>query len=197
MRYKQLIEQVSLRLPERIIEIGTWNGGRAIEMLNASPASEYVGFDLFEEADENTDRKEFNVKQHYTRDLVGTELAKYHSGITLIKGDTNSTFKEYNQRVGSGTADFIFIDGGHSVETIASDWENALYAAKPGGIIMLDDYYEVMPEETLAKIGCNTLVKTLGPPFKINILPIADLVKGGGFVKMVKIQVPYEHNKKN
>ena len=195
MRYKQLIEQAAILQPRVIIEIGTWNGERAVQLLRAAPRASYIGFDLFDTADEDSDKREFNVKSHYTMRAVYQHILQAHPRchIKLIKGDTNVTFTHYNIISGKGSADLIFIDGGHSVKTIAKDWENTLSAIRPGGIIILDDYYEAMSPETLEKIGCNKLVQSLGPPLEVNILPLADLVKGGGFVKMVKVKVPNDY----
>ena len=38
--------------PDKILEIGTWNGDRAKQLCEAGAS--YVGFDLFEEANEET-----------------------------------------------------------------------------------------------------------------------------------------------
>jgi predicted O-methyltransferase YrrM len=53
-RYRQLADLVRTYGSETIVEVGTWNGGRAIEMSLASFETKdkvhYIGFDLFEEA---------------------------------------------------------------------------------------------------------------------------------------------------
>ena len=54
-RYKHIIDEVEGRQPQRILEVGTWNGHRAVQMLEASPLAHYYGFDLFEAATEKTD----------------------------------------------------------------------------------------------------------------------------------------------
>ena len=51
--------------PRHVIEIGTWSGKRAMEFMAVSDCY-YTGFDLFEEATKDTDKKEFNVKPHHS-----------------------------------------------------------------------------------------------------------------------------------
>ena len=50
-RYKQLADIVRFYKPSTILETGTWNGGRAVEMALAAFESKdkvhYIGFDLF------------------------------------------------------------------------------------------------------------------------------------------------------
>lgn len=208
-RYEQLIDIVADRQPRRIIEIGTWNGKRALQMHEACPSAVYVGFDLFEEANAETDYKEKNVKPHWSFEKVMARLEEAKVAALLYRGDTKETFKDYLEnapvrRVSSGeqgvtdhweygsgheTADLIFIDGGHSIETIEEDLKNALDAITDGGIIIMDDYYTDMPDEELDKWGCNRVLEKWGLMGKAQVLPKADPVAGGGKVQMVKLEV--------
>ena len=53
-RYEQLADLIRHYKPKSILEVGTWNGGRAIEMALAAFETQdsitYYGFDLFEDA---------------------------------------------------------------------------------------------------------------------------------------------------
>ena len=64
-RYKQLADLIRFYKPKTILETGTWNGGRAIEMALASfdnnDEVHYIGYDLFEDATTGTDKEEFNA----------------------------------------------------------------------------------------------------------------------------------------
>jgi len=187
-RYNQLIDIVREKQPKHIIEIGTWNGNRAVEMLNASDVAEsYIGFDLFTQATPETDEHEKNVKPHFTiedvkgyiHDCVGDEIV-----VELHEGNTNETLADFvNGEVVAH--DLIYIDGGHAVETIESDLVNAMRVIAPDGTIVMDDYYEGMPEEDLDKWGCNRVLEKLGIEYEV--LPVADPVNGGGVTKMVVI----------
>ena len=179
-RYSQLIELVAQRKPDTIVEIGTWNGHRAIEMCRIND-SYYYGFDLFEDATEETDRKEKNVKPHFSLAEVDELLTREGIRHELFKGDTKETFRQWVE--GQEPVDFIFIDGGHSVETIRSDLENALRISDGSTVIVLDDWYEGIDT---SEVGCNRVLEEMGLEYEV--LPIADPVKGGGTVQMVVLK---------
>src|SRR5689334_9649309 len=134
-RYEYIHAAVKEEQPKVIVEIGTWNGVRAQHLLNLSPGSKYYGFDLFEDATPETDKEEFNVKKHCTMSDVYERLTGFD--VTLIKGNTRETLKNFNEPV-----DFVWLDGGHSVETIRSDWENIKRCLTPTATVFFDDYFE-------------------------------------------------------
>jgi predicted O-methyltransferase YrrM len=173
-RYEQLHKAVREKQPKAILEVGTWNGMRALHMLNLCPTAKYYGFDLFEDATAKTDAEEFNVKAHHYREAVLERLTGFD--VELYKGNTRETLKNFDKPV-----DFVWIDGGHSVETIRSDWENVKRVLTPDAWVFFDDYFEG-PMDT-KKVGCNEVVKDL----KHEILPVADWVKGGGTTRMVRV----------
>ena len=129
-----------------IVETGTWNGGRAIEMALAAFESvntvHYRGFDLFEEATNETDSVELNVKKHHSTEEVGTRLAQFAMKMAeqgkkftyrLYSGDTKETMRDVN----FSDVDLTYIDGGHSYETVKSDYT----FLKDVPVIVFDDYY--------------------------------------------------------
>jgi predicted O-methyltransferase YrrM len=174
MRYSQLIAACYRAQPAAILEIGTWNGERAQQMLQVAPGAVYYGFDLFEDATEQTDAEEMNVKRHDVLAEVEVRLRGYRAHLT--KGNTRHTLADFYHPV-----DFVWMDGGHSVETIASDFANVRRLAMPDAEIYLDDYY-TGPIDT-DKFGCNRLVAGL----RHDVLPVTDPVSGGGFVQMVRV----------
>lgn len=174
MRYDQLLKAVRDKQPKAILEVGTWNGVRASQMLSLSPDSKYYGFDLFEEANPETDKEEMNVKPHYYQDSVMDRLTGWD--VQLYKGNTRDTLAAFAE-----TVDFVWLDGGHSVETIRSDWENIKRCLAPDAWVFFDDYYTGTIDTT--KYGCNEIVKDL----KHDILPAVDKVMGGGGVQMVRV----------
>jgi predicted O-methyltransferase YrrM len=175
-RYQQLLDAVWDRKPESILEIGTWNGQRAFEMLSLVPNAEYYGFDLFEEATADTDAEEMNVKQHYSLEDVKRKLNGFN--VYLFQGNTRDTLKDFSMPV-----DLIWMDGGHSIETIESDWRNIQRCIHKDTIVLLDDYYTGAIDTT--KFGCNQLVETLNH----EVLPISDRVVPHGRVQMVRVYV--------
>lgn len=174
MRYEQLHLAVVLKQPKAILEVGTWNGGRALTLLRLCPAAKYFGFDLFEEATAETDAAEFNVKAHNTLEAVRDRLKDYDA--TLFKGNTRETLAAFNEPV-----DFVWLDGGHSIETIRSDWANVKRVLAPGAWVFFDDYY-TGPIDT-ETMGCNKIIAELNH----HVCPAADKVMGGGWVQMVQV----------
>ena len=153
-RYEELLSTVAKEKPKRILEIGTWNGNRAIEMCQFG--ADYVGFDLFDEATDETDAEEMNVKKHHTLHDVKANIISAGVNAELIQGNTRETLPDYEGE----PFDFAFIDGGHSIETIKSDWENVKRLMNPGGLVVFDDYYEG-PIDT-DTFGANQIVASHG-----------------------------------
>jgi predicted O-methyltransferase YrrM len=176
MRYERLLAAVREKQPKCIVEIGTWNGARALEMLNLAPDAVYYGFDLFESANEDTDRDEMNVKPHYYLDRVYERLDGFHA--YLFKGNTRETLPHFRPE---RPVDFVWLDGGHSVETIRSDWENLKPHLADDAVVFFDDFYEG-PIDT-ERFGCNAIVAELDH----EVLPDSDPVAGGGVVRMVRV----------
>lgn len=176
MRYDQLLGLVDTYQPKSILEVGTWNGFRAVAMLSLVPGAKYYGFDLFEDATEETDAEEKNVKPHHTLASVRHLLSPYNA--QLFKGNTRDTLKEFSEPV-----DFVWLDGGHSVETVRSDWENVKRCLTPDAVVLFDDYYTGKIDTD--KYGCNAIVHEL----KHEVLRQADPVAGGGWVQVVRVFV--------
>ena len=159
-KIEELIAELEPRDEFIIIEVGVWNGGRAIKMAEAAfkiaAVVKYVGYDLFEQATPELNLRELNAKRNVSIEKVETRLNWFkakHPGFTfdLIKGNTNETLRG-KQLI----ADFVFIDGGHSVETIKNDY--AAFTMCP--LVVFDDYYLGLDEETLDRVGANRLVDT-------------------------------------
>ncbi len=189
MRYNQLIPIIEKNKPKTIVEVGTWNGERAImmatEALKHQEKVRYFGYDLFEDATDETDARELNVKKHFTADYVEAKLIafeKQNPGFcyTLIKGDTRETLESLPKWYEWADVNFetalVFIDGGHSIETIQNDYD----ALKHAKVVVIDDFYSDGPD--VSKFGCNILVDKVKDHV---VLPQADPVKGGGKVRMV------------
>lgn len=152
------------------MEIGTNKGASAEiicrEALKYHDKVHYIGYDLFEDATVETDAREGNGKSHGVEAQVRERLSKIE-GLTfeLVRGDTRKTLHGTENDV-----DFVFIDGGHSVETIRGDYE----AVKNSRLIVFDDYYTEGAD--LSKVGCNSVLE--GVPHEV--LPAQDNSKGLG-----------------
>jgi predicted O-methyltransferase YrrM len=174
VRYELLIDACRRKQPRAILEVGTWRGERALELLRSSPQSIYYGFDLFEDITKAIIAAEFSKARQETMAAVQAKLVGYDA--RLVKGNTRQTLAEFREPV-----DFVWIDGGHSVETIRSDWENVRRVATPDAEIYFDDYYTGGPD--IGAVGCNLIVQEL----RHEILPQRDPVKGGGYTQIVRV----------
>ena len=204
---------------DNILEIGTWSGARAIKIASALFEAglkkvHYTGFDLFEEATKEDDEAEKNVKKHYSEAEVKgyfTDFAQTakKNGKTftfcLIKGNTRETLKLLKNKDYCNTHNikpqFAYIDGGHSVETVRSDY--ALLKHLP--VILFDDFYtpdgngDVGPDTT--KFGCNEVFdKDVDKDYQKAILATGDQVVGGGITNLAivlsdsKLKLPPKMN---
>lgn len=184
-RYYQILNLIRLHKPKSIVEVGTFDGKRACGMLaeairhHPEGGVTYTGYDLFETATPELDRQEFNLRNHPPMEKVQSRMQDFcnrYPGrvqFRLIKGNTRETLKPQN-------ANLAFIDGGHSVETIQSDYE----ALKGSDIVILDDYYRKDRQDRcpdLDLVGCNNLVTNCS---EFHILPVHNEVSGGGRVQM-------------
>ena len=174
-RYQQLVDIIAEIKPRTIIEVGTNSGTRAELMIREASKHHsrvfYWGYDLFELATPDTDKAEMNGKTPAVGGIVKDRLEKTGAEINVFPGNTRDTL---HGKV--AMADFAFVDGGHSVETIRGDYE----ALKNSRCIILDDYYTSGVDTT--KWGCNSLVADI--PHRV--LPIEDRFGSVG-VKMVRI----------
>lgn len=195
-RYKQLADMVRLYSKNKetftIVETGTWNGGRAIEMALAAfencDVVHYRGFDLFEEATEETDDVELNIKQHNKTEDVSRRLAEFATRLKeinkeftyrLYSGDTKETMK--NARFDD--VDFAYIDGGHSYDTVKSDY--SFVADVP--VVVFDDFYSHEDPKFLEDNKYNGINRTFNEAEvkgKKYVLPSQDPTAFGGTVHL-------------
>lgn len=144
LRYRHLAETIDQHRCRRILEIGTWNGWHAEDMIRAAakhwPADqvEYYGFDMFEDIDDAKIAAEIS-KRPPSQETVERRLRDTGARIQLVKGDTTVTLPEVAAQLPK--MDLIFIDGGHSYETVSSDWEHCRRLMHEGTVVLLDDFW--------------------------------------------------------
>lgn len=166
-RYRHLYKSVFDSRAKSIMEIGVYNAYNSNLMIETAgifhPKNEieYFGFDLFEDIDDEEIRKEHSKKPN-TEAQIREKLGVTRANVQLYRGYTQDTlpvFVEQCRRVGK-TMDFIFIDGGHLLETISSDWENVEKLMNDATIVIFDDYY-TNPSPSLGEVGCQKLIDAL------------------------------------
>ena len=176
-RYSQLLGLIEQIHPKTICEIGTWNGNNALRMLQAAAKFHpmerlsYLGFDLFEQASGEQVFREHS-KIPVQEALVEMRLRATGAGVILIVGDTRDTLALRHPE-----ADFYFIDGGHSYETVQSDWENIQLRMPQSAVTVFDDYYTAGGKPG---IGCNRVVDNLpSEQWSVEHLPVVTEVADG------------------
>ena len=157
------LERILHHKPKNFLEIGVFCGVTArntCDFLNEINENNftYVGVDLFgKDKSISIDEIEpkFLLNQKFSNPLkniyynlilrenlnsiksVKKLLRKYESNVTLIAGDTNFVLKEIDLK----NIDFVFLDGGHSYQTVYNDLTNLYEHMKDKQkVILCDDY---------------------------------------------------------
>ena len=157
------LERIIFHKPKNFLEIGVFCGVTArntcdlLYKINGNNFS-YTGIDLFGGDKINSigeiapkfllNQKFSNPLKNIYYNLILREnlnsiksiqkfLRKYDKNIKLIAGDTNSVLKEINLN----NIDFVFLDGGHSYQTVCNDLTNLYEHMKDKKkVILCDDY---------------------------------------------------------
>ena len=193
-RYSQIVDLIRHYKPKSIIETGTWNGGRAIEMaltvFEYSDTIDYVGYDLFEDATVETDHEEFNGKAHNKMSAVQKRLEEFAEHVKenknktftfkLIKGNTRETLTDQKSKF-----DMALIGGGNSIATAKHDFD----CVKKCDVVILDHYFRADDDNLIpndAYQGVNEVFESIDKKkFRRHVLPSGDRVKGGGFTHLI------------
>ena len=198
-RYRQLADVIRHYKPKSIIEVGTWNGGRAIEMALAAFENQdeilYRGFDLFEDGTLETDAEEFNLKAHNTQAAVIKRLQDFRAKMMekkkvftfeIGKGNSKEILKDRTDL----DADFVLIGGGNSIATAKSDYDNL----KHNPIVVMDNFFREDEEKLNAPEkykGTNKVIDSLpkGKEGKVRrwVIPSQDQVRNGGHTHIAVI----------
>jgi hypothetical protein len=204
-RYTQLTRALSDMSCENLVEVGTWNGRRAQELstaaLRGNAAVTYHGFDLFdaltdEELEEELSKRppsqaevDARLRRFQRRVSIMSSLRPWgrrRFQFTLHQGYTRETLPAFRAANPTFRAQFIFIDGGHSIETIRSDWENCSELVDVRGAIFMDDFYG--NTQLAERFGCNKLIASLrdNPRWEVEILPETDTIEGLGAIQIAR-----------
>ena len=141
-RKNYILKYIRKNKPKTILEIGVFNGAFAKRMLlNATNSLNenilYTGVDLFEDLSSEVHTKEISLWAS-KKDVVYNDLSKInHTQIRLLKGYSKDLLPLL---IGKMKFDLILIDGGHSYETVESDFNFTKKLVNTNGAIFFDDY---------------------------------------------------------
>jgi hypothetical protein len=179
-----------------LLEIGTYNSVHARQMVETAAIHwpihevEYFGFDLFEALTEDELRREFS-KRPPPYLVVREKLRETGAQIRLFKGNTKETLPQFVESVDRNKRfDLVFVDGGHAIDTIASDWHYVQQIIDSRTIVVFDDYYN-NDEDEVEGVGCNRLIDGLDrSSYEVRALePEDSFTKDWGVLKVRMVSV--------
>ena len=154
---EKFLSEIASKKPKNFLEIGVFHGVTArnvCELLYSIHQNKfsYIGLDLFGESEENTSEiipnTKFNnplkkiyfkyiLKQDpYSLHSVKNLLKKFKNNIYLIRGNSNNLLKKMDM----SKIDYVFLDGGHTYQTVKNDLTYSFPVLENGGTILCDDY---------------------------------------------------------
>ena len=159
--------------PKNVLEIGVFCGvtSRNIcELLKTNFGSDfrYYGLDLFGSSKTSSvdeiepkflENQKFSnplktiyynfIKKENLNSKISVQnfLKKFSQNIELIKGDTRLTL----EKVPLSEIDFVFLDGGHSYDTVLSDLQKLYDNMKNNSRIVCDDFAGITKIESVEK----------------------------------------------
>lgn len=166
--YKPMYDWLRTHEVYTVLEIGTYNGDNAIGMISTIPLPNreisYYGFDLFAPTTGEQEKIEATTGYNNPPD-VSTVFSHIMNAtgahVELHKGPSSISLPETELPI----MDFIYIDGGHSPETILADWNNVQKCIGPNTIIFFDDYFIGRTD-----IGCLFLSKKIPVQYEAKIV---------------------------
>ena len=157
---KILFDEVDFYLPKNFLEIGVFQGVTSrnicerLSFINQNNFK-YYGVDIFEDNNNILDEKEMTTKsnkisnpiKHFLYNILFKEnlnseksvrklLKKFNKNVILYKGLSEKILP----KIKMSEIDFVFLDGGHSYETVKKDLSLILSTIKKNKIIICDDY---------------------------------------------------------
>ena len=159
--------------PKNVLEIGVFCGvtSRNIcELLKTNYGSDfrYYGLDLYGSTKTSSvdeiepkflENQKFSnplktiyynfIKKENLNSKISVQnfLKKFSQNIELIEGDTRVTL----EKVPLSEIDFVFLDGGHSYDTVLSDLQKLYYNMKNNSKIVCDDFAGITKIESVEK----------------------------------------------
>ena len=151
------LNEVLLSKPKKFLEIGIFQGVTArniCELLYKIHDNnfKYIGVDKFD-LDEKTNNEiipsnnfknplkqfyyQYIIKENpYSLKSVKNLLKKFDKNIDIFKGDSKIVLP----KIDLSEINYVFLDGGHSYDTVINDLINCKVVVENNGVILCDDY---------------------------------------------------------
>ena len=151
------LNEVLLSKPKKFLEIGIFQGVTArniCELLYKIHDNnfKYIGVDKFD-LDEKTNNEiipsnnfknplkqfyyQYIIKENpYSLKSVKKLLKKFDKNIDIFKGDS----KVVLPKIDLSEINYVFLDGGHSYDTVINDLINCKVVVENNGVVLCDDY---------------------------------------------------------
>ncbi len=180
-RYHHLYDTIRAISAKSILEVGVWNGGRAVRMIEVAKEQtsqvSYFGYDLFEDLGEVGYIAELSKRPPTEREVAAL-LKATGAEVKLFRGNTLETLCVSVETLPK--IDFVFIDGGHSVKTIASDWSYIEKVLHNNSVVIFDDYWR-----NRSDAGCKAIVDAIDrSQYNVEILPEIDSFNNPDFGRL-------------
>jgi len=194
----KFLEIVYQRKPKNFLEIGVYTGVSARNICNLQSKLfnndfNYFGIDLFEDYTPSDEREIApnyirgnnqylsNHLKHLVYNIILKEqlnslksvqnfLKKYKNNIKLVKGNSIDVLPTIDLQI----YDMMFIDGGHSYETISTELKLIHKRAKKNCLILVDDYFH--NEAPGIKKAVDEIVKENNYKLKIHHNRFAEII---------------------
>jgi predicted O-methyltransferase YrrM len=129
--YLGAIAQV--RRPQKIFEIGTFDGATSLFLARVVPDARIYTLDL---PQEDLADKKLALGRAHARAASRFGSTAEADRITQLYGDSREfDFSPYYDKI-----DLVIVDGSHEADCVIPDTENALRMVAPGGMVVWDDY---------------------------------------------------------
>jgi predicted O-methyltransferase YrrM len=125
--------------PERVFEIGTFEGRTTVNLAKSAPGCHVFTLDLPREQSRSTSYRIDEADMKYVQKPVSGHRigeAGLTTRVTQVYGDSGTfDFTPYERSM-----DIVFVDGAHSYDYVLNDSRVAVKLIAPGGVVMWHDY---------------------------------------------------------
>lgn len=136
--------------PKKVFEFGTYNGMTTLQLaLNTPEDTKIYTLDIPPEMADKTKYRLSELDRYVAaefREKFNTGIGSYFKGkgveskiIQILHDSATFDFSPYH-----GQIDLIFIDAGHDYDNKKSDSENALKMVSPNGVILWDNFNDIL-----------------------------------------------------